>query len=261
MDIPVRRDRALRQVDGLLRRWAIRTCDPRFVLPVTLLVGSAGIVSAQDSTAPPSVQSSTDDPSAPSSNHVISPTYVPLMLRQKYLVTVGEVAGPGPLIALGIHTLIDSATNTPHQWGVDEESIGLRVASSFGRSFLRQNIAFGVRALDHEDPRYFRSGHGNPLSRLRYATVHTFAVRKDDGSTMPAYSLFVSASTMPLIAQSWRPEPFSVARGAAGSGISLGIAVAANLWYEFWPDFREQLPRKLRGSDQIPWLTPASSTH
>jgi hypothetical protein len=230
-------------------------------MPVTLLVGSAGIVSAQDATALPSVQSPTADPSTPSSNHVISQAYVPLTLGQKYLVTVGEVAGPGPLIALGIHTLIDSATNTPRQWGVDEGSIGLRMASTFGRSFLRQNIAFGVRVLDHEDPRYFRSGHGNPLSRLRYAAVHTFAVRKDDGSTMPAYSLFVSASAMPMIAQSWRPEPFSVTRGATDSGISLGIAVAANVWYEFWPDFREKLPRKFRGSDQIPWLTPASSTH
>ena len=250
----------LHQVVGLPRRRVFRACD-LFVLPLTLLVGSAGIVSGQDSAPPPSVQSSTTDPSAPSSDQLISPAYIPLNLGQKYLITVGELAGPAPLIALGIHTLIDSATNTPRQWGVDEASIGLRVASTFGRSFLRQNIAFGVRALDHEDPRYFRSGHGNPLSRLRYATVHTFAVRKDDGSTMPAYSLFVSASTMPLIAQSWRPEPFSVARGAAGSGISLGIAVAANVWYEFWPDFREKLSRKLRGGDHIRWLTPASSTH
>jgi len=131
----------------------------------------------------------------------------------------------------------------------------------FRPQLLASKHRVGVRVLDLKTPRYFRSGIGNPLSRLRYATVHAFAVRKDDGSTMPAYSLFVSASTMPFIAQSWRPEPFSVNRGVVGSGITFGIAVAANVWYEFWPDFREKLPRKLRGSDQIPWLTPASSTH
>ena len=91
-------------------------------MPVTLLVGTTGIVSAEDATAPPSVQSPNAGPSTPSSNPVIFPVYVPLTLRQNYLGTVGEVAGPEPLIALGLHTLIDSATNTPRQRGVDEGS-------------------------------------------------------------------------------------------------------------------------------------------
>jgi hypothetical protein len=144
-------------------------------------------------------------------------------------------------------------------WGLGAGAIGPRIASDFGRRFLRQNIAFGVRALDHEDPRYFRSGQGNVLSHVRYAAIHTFLVRNDNGSAMPAYSLFVSASTMPFIAQSWRPESFSMARGFGGGGVSIGVALATNIWNEFWPDLRAKLPRKLGGGVRTSWFPQASS--
>lgn len=60
---------------------------------------------------------------------------------------------------------------------------------------------------------------------------------------------------MPFIAQSWRPEQFSVARGFSGGGISVAIALGTNIWDEFWPDFREKLPRKLGGGVRYSWFT------
>ena len=228
-------------------------------MPVVLLAGSLGIVSAQQ---PPSGTSTSAVAEAKplGSDQIIANAYVPLSLEQKYMFTVARVAGPGPIIALGFHALIDDAMNRPRQWGTDEGSIALRTASAFGRSFLRQNIAFGVRALDHEDPRYFRSGRGRVLSRVRYAAVHTLTARNDNGSTMPAYSLFVSAATMPFIAQSWRPEPFGVGRGFRGAGIGIGVAIGADLWNEFWPDFRARLPRKLGGA-RTSWITRSLLDH
>lgn len=226
-------------------------------MPFVLLTGSLGIIVAQQLPS----GASTSDATAPGSDQIIANAYVPLTLEQKYMFTVARVTGPGPMVALGFHALIDDAMNRPRQWGTDEGSIGLRTASAFGRSFLRQNIAFGVRTLDHEDPRYFRSGHGRVLSRVRYAAAHTLTARKDNGSAMPAYSLFVSAATMPFIAQSWRPEPFSAGRGFRGAGIGIGVAIAADLWNEFWPDFRAKLPRGLRGASSRSWITRPLSDH
>lgn len=239
----------------------------RLMMPLMLLGGSVGTLLAQEPQNPPADQNvSAADTALPSSDQIASQIYLPLTLGQKYLFTFDKVAGPGALFADGIHGLMDYAMNNPHQWGTEGGSIGLRVASSFGRAFLRENIAFGVRAFDHEDPRYFRSGHGNVLSRVRYAAVHTFMVHNDNGSIMPAYSLFVSDSTMPFIAQSWRPEPFTVTRGFRGAGIGLSLAVVANEWNEFWPDVRQRLPRRLGGGIRTNWFsqdyaTPASPHH
>ncbi len=222
-------------------------------MPFVLLAGSLGTVFAQQTPSGTST-SAVAEAKPLGSDQIIANAYIPLTLEQKYMFTIARVAGPGPIIALGFHALIDDAMNRPRQWGTDEGSIGLRTASAFGRSFLRQNIAFGVRALDHEDPRYFRSGHGRTASRVRYAAVHTLTARNDNGSTMPAYSLFVSASTMPFIAQSWRPEPFGIGRGFRGAGIGIGVALAADLWHEFWPDVQAKLPAKLSGR-RSSWLT------
>ncbi len=193
-------------------------------------------------------------PAALTSDQIISQVYLPLTLGQKYLFTFDKVLGPGALFADGIHGLTDYALNRPLQWGREGSSIWIRAASSFGRSFLRENIAFGVRAIDHEDPRYFRSGKGNLVARTRYAAIHTFMARNDNGSTMPAYSLFVTSATMPFIAQSWRPEQFSMARGFGGTASIMGQALLANVWNEFWPDIRAKLPRKLGGGMRTTWF-------
>lgn len=206
------------------------------------LTGSAGVILAQN--PPPEASSSAASVAPLTSDQIISRAYIPLTLSQKYIYTFDRVLGPGALFADGFHSLVDYGLNKPHEWGTEGGSIGLRAASSFGRSFLRENIAFGVRAFDHEDPRYFRSGHGNVLARTRYAAMHTFMVRSDNGSMMPAYSLFIAGSTMPFIAQSWRPEPFSVGRGFRGGGTIIGLAVVANVWNEFWPDVRAKLPKR-----------------
>jgi hypothetical protein len=234
--------------------------------PMMLLMGSLCMLSAQESSNPLPDQSAAADVDAPpaaatppSSDQILSQTGVPLTLGQKYWVTMDQVAGPGALFAVGIHGMYDHVLDRPHQWGPGAGSIGPRIASDFGRRFLRQNIAFGVRAFDHEDPRYFRSGHGNVLSRVRYAAIHTFLVRDDNGSSMPAYSLFVSASTMPFIAQSWRPESFSTDRGFGGAGVCIGVAMATNIWDEFWPDIRAGLPRKLGGGVRTSWFPQVAS--
>jgi hypothetical protein len=252
----------------------VRAIWLQFATPLMLLIGSTGILSAQELQGSTTDQNltatsssvSTSDATPLTSDQIISQVYIPLTLTQKYLYTFDKVAGPGALFGMGVHALIDDAMNMPHQWGTESGSLGLRAASTFGRSFLRENIAFGVRALDHEDPRYFRSGHGNVLSRVRYAAIHTFLVRNDSGATMPAYSMFVADSTMPFLAQTWRPEPFSVGRGFRGIGIGMSTGVASNVFNEFWPDIRAKLPRKLGGGVRTTWfnqayLTPASLSH
>jgi hypothetical protein len=224
---------------------------------------------AQEIQDPPADSTSpvASDSTPLTSDQIVSQLYAPLTEGQKYLYTFDKVFGPGALFADGVHALMDDAMNLPKQWGRDGgEPIALRAASTFGRAFLRENIAYGVRAFDHEDPRYFRSGQGNMLSRVRYAAIHTFMVHNDNGSIMPAYSLFIADSTMPFIAQSWRPEPFSLARGFRGAGVGMSLAVVANVWNEFWPDVREKFPWKLNRTIRTTWfnqdyLTPQPLGH
>ncbi len=175
-----------------------------------------------------------------------APATEPLDLGQKYLYSLDRIAGPTAWLSYAAGAEIDQLWKKPGNWGDNSASFGERMASHLGMRLVHENIAFGVRALDHEDPRYFRLGHGNVLNRVKYAAVHTFAVHNDNGSLMPAYSLFVSSLATPAIARAWRPEPLTFGREAHGGGIGLSVGIVQNLWREFSPDLRQMLPKRFR---------------
>ena len=73
--------------------------------------------------------------------------------------------------------------------------------------------------------------------------AQTFVVRNDNGRTMPAYSRFISTYSMPLIAQTWRPEPLSVGREIGNGTIGMATGIGYNVIQEFWPDVKKMLKR------------------
>lgn len=165
-----------------------------------------------------------------------------MTLGQKYQFTFNKVFGFPGLLAATLHAGFDQARTHPTDWGLGSDAFGVRLASRFGRSLVRQNLAFGVRALDHEDPRYFVSGHGSVWKRTRYAIGHTFVVRNDNGSWMPAYSRFIADYGMPYIAEQWQPGRFrTFPEGLRVGTIALGIGAGMNVGREFWPDIRTKI--------------------
>ena len=173
------------------------------------------------------------------------PAYAPLDLKQKYLYSFNEMAAPARWIGFALHAAMDQAQKSPSAWGEGPDSFGVRLASRFGRSFMRENIAFGVRALDGEDPRYFVLGRGSRMARTKYAFMGAFMTRRDDGGSMPAYSRFVANLAMPMIAQMWRPEKFSLERGFRAGAGGIGLEFGSNLWQEFAPDLKQRVKQAL----------------
>jgi hypothetical protein len=175
-----------------------------------------------------------------------TPETEPLDLGQKYLYSLNRIAGPTAWVGFATSAGIDQLWKKPGSWGDNSGSFGARMASHFGMRLVHENIAFGVRAFDHEDPRYFRLGRGNVLSRVKYAAIHTFAVHNDNGSLMPAYSLLGSSFATPAIARAWRPEPLTWSRETRSGTIGLSVGVVQSLWREFSPDLRQKLPKRFR---------------
>jgi hypothetical protein len=167
---------------------------------------------------------------------------VPLSISQKYLYSVNKVLGPGHLFAMSLAAGLDQAFDRPSTWGGGSDAYGVRIASQLGRSLVRESIAFGVRAADHEDPRYFVLGHGGAFKRTRYAVAQTFVVRNDSGGRMPAYSRFVADYGMPFIAEQWRPTRFrTTGRELRAGTTALGFGATCNIIREFWPDVKRKV--------------------
>jgi hypothetical protein len=166
--------------------------------------------------------------------------YTPLTLRESYAYTTAAIIGPSTLFRVATTAAIEQTENKPSGWAATPGGYALRAASAFGQIAVRENIAFGIRALDGEDPRYFRSGRGGFWQRTGYALGHTFAAVNSKGRLMPAWSMLAADYSAPFIARQWTPgQPPSTSRELAAGTLGVGVIVTQNLILEFWPDLQK----------------------
>ena len=226
---------------------ALRMFVAPVVLTTGLLVWSGSASLAQDIIKPEQdVKPSQDTAPAhtllnPDAQTGQEPPYKSITLKQKYIYSIEQMFSGPRMIGILAHASMDQAEVIPRAWGSNAPAYGVRVASLFGRSFVRATIASGIRGIDHEDPRYFYSHKTNPWDRTKYAIVHTFDVYNDNGSMMPAYSRFLGDFGMPFLAQTWHPKGNNAPDALRSAGIGIGIGMAMNVAQEFWPDVKHAL--------------------
>jgi hypothetical protein len=172
-----------------------------------------------------------------------SDLYTPPTLSQQYLWSLHQVFDPTRLFFVAAHAAIDHSRDDPAGWGQGGTGYTTRVANYLARAAVRENMAFAIRELDREDPRYLRSTSTGVWKRACYAFTRTVVARNDHGGSMPAYSTLISNFSTPFIAQTWRPEPISASHELRSGAFGLGIVAAGNLGQEFWPDLRKKLRR------------------
>jgi hypothetical protein len=99
------------------------------------------------------------------------------------------------------------------------------------------NIMVGgaiLPSLLHQDPRYFFKGTGTKSSRIRYAMVHPFVCKGDNGKWQPNYSSMGGDLASSALSNAYYPK---ADRGAglvlSSFAIDTGARVAASLAQEF----------------------------
>jgi len=160
----------------------------------------------------------------------------PLTLREKYRIALNRSVDPIEFVRIAFGAGIDQARDYPREWGQGWNAFGVRVASGFGQQLVREQIEFGVWAIDREDPRHHRSELHGVWPRTKYAIVHTFVARRDDGSQIPAYSRFIGDYGAGFVSREWYPTRFhNIPQGIDAGSVSLGLDVGLNVAREFMP--------------------------
>jgi hypothetical protein len=159
-----------------------------------------------------------------------TPVNKPILKRLFSLEAVGATL-PG--------ALVQQMHDWPSEWGGRRLGFEKRVGSLYGQFVVGVLIENGVKAIDHEDTRYFRLGKGNFFKRTAHVVTGTLVARKPDGGRMFAWSVPANAYGSWAIATLWSPREFRTAGsifewGSAGMGVSAGT----NLLREFWPDVK-----------------------
>jgi hypothetical protein len=138
---------------------------------------------------------------------------------------------------------LDQARDRPGAWGQGWGAFGERYLSHLGQYAIQRSIMFPVQAIDHEDPRYFRSTRTSLQGRVGDAFLHTIWRHDDSGGMMPAYSeFFGDYGAAALSRYLWWPGRYhnGSAIFIAGSDTIL-IDAGINLFHEFTPDIKRVL--------------------
>jgi hypothetical protein len=153
-------------------------------------------------------------------------------------VTFG-VAG----VVAGLHEALDD--DTGFRWG--PEGYFRRAGAAYLDAFNGTMIGNGfLPALLHQDPRYFRLGHGSATHRLLYAMSTSFICHHDHtGKWEPNYSNVAGNIISGAISNLYYPDSNS----GIGLTISNGFIVTAEgmaggVFAEFWPDISRKFLHK-----------------
>jgi hypothetical protein len=140
---------------------------------------------------------------------------------------------PG-VISAGYGHLVDTDPHT----GTDLGGFGQRLALTVVRQATDRVSGDGIfTALFHQDPRFYRAGHGPLVHRGLLAVKQTYVRLNDSGEERPSFSGLLGHAVGSFLAMTYYPhESATAAIAARGFGTAVAGDMGSKLLLEFGPD-------------------------
>src|SRR5271156_4937485 len=170
----------------------------------------------------------------------------PLTAKEKYVLSFHQMFDISAHLGNLIQTTVQQATNGEPHYGEGWGAFAERFAASEGDQYSSCFFIYGFfPAVLHDDPRYFRRGHGSPGARVWYAVSRTVITRTDAQTPTfnapQVFGQFAQAS----ISNLYYPKEDRTIKGTfTGWGINLAYNSMYNILKEYYPDFLRVLKRK-----------------
>src|SRR5262249_19071114 len=96
-------------------------------------------------------------------------------------------------------------------------------------------------SLFHQDPRYFRLGHGSATHRIGYALSRLFVARNDNGHWTFNAGEAAGNTAAALIGNAYYPKERGVGDNASRIATQFATDGLSQILKEFWPDIQKHL--------------------
>jgi hypothetical protein len=160
--------------------------------------------------------------------------------KQKFQIALHDSFDPpGYFIAAG-YTLIYHLENTNPEFGQGVKGYSHRYATTYADQMLGNMMTEGVMpSLLHEDPRYYRRGHGSFPVRLGWAVSRIFVTRTDRNTYEFNYSEFTGNAISGAMANAYYPANRKLGDDLQRLQMQLTSDAISNCLKEFWPDLKK----------------------
>jgi hypothetical protein len=170
---------------------------------------------------------------------------VPLTTVEKFKLEFRAATDPYTFTIAAIVAGIGEAddSNTGFGWG--PAGFGKRAAATYGDNVIGNTLGNAILpSILHQDPRYFRLGHGSIHHRFFYAVATAFICKHDTTRKWePNYSNILGNMIAGEISNFYYPNE---TKGSVGHAIGTGLTVTIEGTFgssleEFWPDISRKL--------------------
>ena len=173
---------------------------------------------------------------------------VSMTAKEKFGLSFRSMTDPVAFATPFLIAGYDEVFNDNKGFGWGAEGLGKRAGAAYLDSFTGAMLGNALLpSILHQDPRYYRMGHGSTVRRLLYAMSTTAICKHDNtGKWEPNYSNLGGNIAAGALSNLYYPSTNS---SGVGQTISTGLVVSAEgaigaVFDEFWPDLSRKYLHK-----------------
>ena len=198
----------------------------------------------------------------PNFNTVNNGKAEPITPGQKFHLFFKGAFDPYQFALAGLDAGIGQAENSNPGYYQGLKGYGRRYGANYGDNFSGNFFGNAVLpSLFHQDPRYFRLGHGSILHRALYSISTSVRTRGDNGNWQPAYSNLLGNLIGASISNLYYPDGDVGLYPTLRRALSITYqGTAGGLLQEFYPDvvqkYKKHKARKAAEASAADGFTP-----
>lgn len=149
---------------------------------------------------------------------------------------------PFTFVFTSITAGIEQATNEKERYGQGLMGYSKRYGADFTDGFTNELFVTGLfPTLLHEDPRYYRLGHGSGWKRTAYALSRILITHSDSGASRINSSEFLGNIASGALSMTYYPQnERSVGGVFTRMSVEIGYDSLFNVLKEFYPDLKRK---------------------
>ncbi len=179
--------------------------------------------------------------------------YQPISAAAKFKIARQDTFDRGTVALAGLFAGEAQFDNSDRSFGQGAGGYAHYFAASYADFAIGNYMTEAVfPVLLHQDPRYFRRGHGSKLSRLGYSAGQIFLTHGDSGHTQVNFSELVGNSAAVAVSMAYYPDHRDVSDGLTSLGTQLAVDMASNILKEFGPEIGRVFSRKHKAAEPQP---------
>jgi hypothetical protein len=170
-----------------------------------------------------------------------SDPFSPLSVRRKFYIGYKDSTDyPIFILAAGLAGL-SQAVGSHEGLGSGWEGYGKRLGTSISDQLVGNFMTESVMpSLLHQDPRYFRRGHGGVWSRAGYAASRLLVAKSDKGNWTFNYSEVSGNAITAAVGNAYYPGERRLGDNISRFGSQMAIDAFSQILKEFWPDVKRK---------------------